>query len=391
MKPIPTLVQIKDLISNDLRNHLGLTDDELRKVVDAFAKVQAAQVKLLYLRLSDIQNNLFPDTADPASIGGELERMGVIYLNRQPFPATSGVYNTSVTGGAGSTLRGGLTFKSNDNATSPGFLFVLDTEFILTGSNDEIEIRALASGLESQLVTGDQLTITEPVLGVDQTVEVTEVVTEPRAAESLEAYRRAILAAIQLEPQGGSRTDYKLWAKDAQGVRDVYPYVKAGDAGIVQIYVEATVEDSTDGKGTPSQALIDECEAVLEQDPDETLHPEERGRRPTQAFLEMLPIVVEDVDVEIVGLDNQSQEEKDNIEEALKIFLNDIRPFIDGADLERNKNDILYNAQVQAAVSDSISAGNFFSNLIVQVAGVVTPAHTFDQGRIPFLRNLIYT
>jgi len=391
MKPIPTLIEIRELINNDLRNSLSLTDDELRKVVGAFAKVQAAQVKLLYLFLSDIQNNIFPDTADPAAIGGQLERIGAIYLNRQPFPATSGVYNANVSGEAGSTLRGGLTFKSNDDATSPGFLYVLDSEVVLTGSGDVIEIRALASGLESELVIGDQLTITEPVLGVDQTIGISEVTTEPRAAETQEAYTNAILDAIQLEPQGGSRTDYKLWAQDAQGVRDVYPYVKASDAGFVQVYVEATVEDSTDEKGTPSQDLIDETEAVITQDPDETKPTEERGRKPIQAFLEMLEIVIEDVDIEIVGLDDASAAEKEKIEEALPIFLNDIRPFIDGADLNRDKNDILYNAQVQAAVSDAISSGNFFTNLIVTVAGTVTPAYTFDQGRIPFLRNLIYT
>lgn len=391
MKKIPTLTEIRTSIENDLRNRLGLTEDELRKTVSAFASVQSAQVKLLYLRLSDIQNNIFPDTADLAANGGELERLGLIYLNRQPFAATAGVYNITVNGEDGSTLRSSLTFKSNDTSKSPGYLFILDAEYILVTPQTDIEIRALTSGLESVLDVGNELTITEPVLGVDQTVTISSIVTEARAAETTEAYRRAILDAIQLEPQGGSRTDYKLWAKDAQGVRDVYPYVKAGSAGFIEIYVEATVLDSIDSKGTPSQDLIDETEAVIEQDPDDTKPVEERGRRPIQAFLDMLPIVIEDVDIEIVDLNDSSQEEKDKIQSALMDFLNDIRPFIDGADLARNKNDILYNAQVQATVSDSVASGNFFSNLIVSVNGVVTSAYTFDGGRIPFLRNLIYS
>jgi len=390
MKPIPTIIELKEQIGNDLKNRLNLTDDQLRKVVDAFASVQAAQVKLLYLYLSDIQNNIFPDTADPASIGGQLERIGLIYLNRQPFPATSGLYDIEVIGESGSTLRNGLTFKSNDDSRNPGFLFVLDSEETLNGSNI-FEIRALVSGLDSLLDVGDNLTITEPVLGVDQTVTVTEITTEPKAAETEDEYRKAILDAIQLEPQGGSRTDYKLWSQDAQGVRDVYPYVKDSDAGIVQIFVEATPEDSIDGEGTPSQALLDEVEDVIEQDPDDTKPTEERGRKPIQAFLEMLPIELRVVDIEIVGLADNSQEVKDRINEVLKDFLYDIRPYIAGADLARDKNDILYNAKVQAAVSDSLTSGNYFSNLIVFVDGIATDAYLFDKGNIPQFRNITYT
>jgi len=390
MKQIPTIIELKEQIGNDLKNRLNLTDDQLRKVVDAFASVQAAQVKLLYLYLSDIQNNIFPDTADPASIGGQLERMGLIYLNRQPFPSTAALYDIEVIGEPGSTLRSGLTFKSNDDARNPGYLFVLDSEEILNGTNI-FEIRALTSGLDSLLDVGDSLTITEPVLGVDQTVTITEVTTEPRSAETEDEYRKAIIDAIQLEPQGGSRTDYKLWSQDAQGVRDVYPYVKDSDAGIVQVYVEATPEDSTDGDGTPSQALLDEVEAVIEQDPDDTKPTEERGRKPIQAFLEMLPIQLSAVDVEIVGLIDNSQDVKDKINEVLKDFLYDIRPYIAGADLARDRKDTLYNAQVQAAISDALTSGNYFSNLIVFVEGISIDTYIFDKGNIPQFRDVTYT
>ena len=47
MKPIPTINSIYESISNDLRNKLNLSDDELRKVVNAFAAVESAQIKLL--------------------------------------------------------------------------------------------------------------------------------------------------------------------------------------------------------------------------------------------------------------------------------------------------------------------------------------------------------
>jgi len=46
------------------------------------------------------------------------------------------------------------------------------------------------------------------------------------------------------------------------------------------LFIEATVVDSTDGKGTPSAALIQDVEDVIEFDPDTTKALEDRGRRP---------------------------------------------------------------------------------------------------------------
>lgn len=391
MRPIPTTVELYESIANDLRNKLNLSDDELRKVVDAFASVEAAQLKLLYLFLVDIQNNLFPDTADTSENGGQLERLGLIYLNRQPNPATAGVYEAAVIGENGAVIRQSLTFKSNDDSRSPGILFVTDNETILTGSGDIIEIRSLESGVDALLDVGNQLTITEPVIGVEQTIEITSIIEEPRAAESVDDYRQAILDAIQLEPQGGARTDYRLWAADAQGVRRVYPYVKDNEAGTVQIFVEATRDDSTDGNGTPSAALLADVVEVIELDPDVTKPINERGRRPIQAVIEALPINLIPVDVEIIGLNENTAEIQESIETNLDIFLQDIRPFIAGADLARNKNDILYAARLQAVVGDVLSVTNFFTGFVMSVNGNVETFFTFSGANIPFLRNIIYS
>jgi len=391
MKPIPTISELYEALANDLRNRLNLTDDDLRKVVNAFASVEAAQLKLLYLYLVDVQNNLFPDTADIAENGGQLERLGLIYLNRHPNPATSGVYTIEVFGEAGSVIRSGLTFKSNDDSRSPGLLFVTDAQYILTGANDFIEIRALTPGTEAALDIGNQLTITEPVIGVDQNTTVTIIVEEPKAAEHIDNYRQAIIDAIQLEPQGGARTDYRLWAADAQGTRKVYPYVKEADAGTVQVYVEATIEDSTDGKGTPSAALFVDVAYVIEIDPDVTKPLNERGRRPIQATIEVLSITLKPVDVEIIGLDINTASIQTAIETSLEAFLDEVRPFIAGADLARNKNDILYSARLQSVITDIISASNFFTGFNMSVDGNVVNSFVFQLGNIPYLRNIVYS
>ena len=390
MNPTPTIQKLNEQIWNDIKSRLNLSDTEARKVFAAFSAVSAAQFKLAYLYLSDVQNNIFPDTADLAVNGGELERFGRIYLNRDPNPAAAGTFNISLVGVNGSVIRSGLTFKSNDDAKNPGKLFITDAEYIMTGANDTIEIRSLEGGVEYDLEVGDQLTITEPVIGVEKTVTVAEVVEQPKAPESVEDYRQAILDAIQLEPQGGAKTDYMQWSKDAQGVRRVYPYVKSGNAGTVQVFVEATIEDSTDGFGTPAQALLDEVEQVIEQDPDESKPLYERGRRPIQAFIEVEAITLKPVDVDITALDQNTTAIQSAIELNLKEYIRTVRPFIDGADLLRNKNDILYAARLQSVITDVLDSSNFFTDFVMKVDGVPQTASQFSGSDIPYLRTINY-
>lgn len=389
MAAIPTILELYTNLSNDLRNRLDLSDDNLKKVLDAMALSLAGQFKLTYLALADVQNNIFPDTADTGENGGTLDRLGLIYLNRIRRPSTSGTFSVSVTAENGSSLRSGITFKSNDDSFNPGNLYILDQQQTLTGTGDAVEIRSLEGGSGVLLEVGDTLTITEPVIGVEQVVTVGAIVQQPFDEESVDDFRAAILQSIQLEPQGGAKTDYRLWAADAQGVRNVYPYVKDTEAGTVQIYVEATAADSTDGLGTPSAALMADVVEVIEFDPDISLPLNERGRRPIQANIEVLPIALNPVDVVITGLQENSPNIQASIQQNLENYLLSIRPYVAGADLARNKNDILYSARLQAVVTDVLTASNFFTDFNVFVNGVNQLNFLFSRDNIPYLRNLV--
>lgn len=391
MRPIPTIQQLNANISGDFKNKLNLTNDVLKKVLYAMSLVFSGQFHLVYLYLRDIQNNIFPDTADTESVGGTLERQGRIYLNRDRFPDSVGSFKVSVTGVAASVLRNNLTFKSNEGTLNPGQVYILDSEYICTGTDDEITIRSIGAGSTFNLAIGNNLTITEPVIGVDKTVTVIEVVSQPIAGETIELYRQAILNAIQLEPQGGSRADYRQWATDAQGVRLIYPYVADVTTGIVSIYVEAVPIDSTDGLGTPSVAILDNVEAVLNFDPDVTKPTYERGRKPAQAFLDLQPITLVPVDVTIIGLNTTTPSIESTIQSSIEALLYKVRPFIAGADLLRNKNDILYYGKMQSSVTESLTDGNFFENLDLFVDGNAIVSYEFNLGNVPYLRNLIFS
>lgn len=392
MIKIPTQKELKTAILSDIESTYGSSVPLFGKVfLNVLASVQAAKLKLYYLAIGFLQKNIWVDTADPESKGGTLERYGRIKLGRNPFPAVAGQYVVSVTGTVGAVIKAGTTFKSNDDALSPGKLYVLDEEYTLV-SSDSITLRALETGLDSKLQNGDMLTVTAPIANVNSEVTVTDEPVEPLAAETIETYRQRAIEAYRLEPQGGAATDYRLWAADAQGVQQVYPYAKSGSPGELQLYVEATIADSTDGKGTPGTSILEEVEEVVEFDPDTTKPLNERGRRPLGVFsIDYLAVTIRAVDITISGfVPAPTTAQQTLILNALNAEIAAIRPFISGADVLEDKNDILNKNKVISAILQAVP-GAGFTDVVIELDTVSISTHTFINGDIPSLESVTYS
>lgn len=390
MISIPTLSELYNSIINDLQQQYGATISPTGKVaLRAIAAVQAGKLKLYYLAIGSLQKNIFVDTADPESKGGTLERFGRVKLGRNRFRAVAGEYEVIVTGDIGGVIPAGTQFKSDDESTSPGYLFILDDEYTLLSTTDTIELRALTPGTESQLNAGDTLTATAPIANVDSIGTVYAEVVEPLAEETIEAYRQTILDAYRLEPQGGAVADYRLWAADAQGVLRVYPYAKTGYSNEIVIYVEATIADSIDGKGTPSQQLLDDVEDVVEYNPDTTLPILERGRRPLGVFnIDFNVVTIKEIDIFITGYSGITAAQQATLLTAFEAAITALRPFVAAADIIENKNDILDVNKIIAIVM-ATEPGQF-TTASFEVDNVPLSTYTFIDGNIPYLNSITY-
>lgn len=389
-KPIPSIQQLYTKLVTDIKSSLGIVAVLIKFVINALSSVIAAQLKLLYLFQVDVQRNQFPDTADTVANGGTLERQGKIYLNRDPFPATDGVYTASVTGVVGSVIDGGTTFLSDGGSNAPGNLFTIDSPYTMPGSTGVITIRSLNNGVDYLLNVGDTLTPTAPILGVNTPITIASVTQSPVDAEPTEIYRQAILNAIRLRSQWGTKAGYRIASADADGVRMVFPYVQNGQAGTVQVFVEALTVDSTDGNGTPSGALLTEVEAVIAMNPDPTLTGLQAARQLIQANVVALPITPTPVDVIITSLQTTSPAIVASILANLQTYLYGIRPYIAGCDLPADQNNVLTAVQLQSVVSNTIGNGNTFLAFQLYVNGVNVNQFTFSLGNIPYLRNVTY-
>lgn len=378
MTTIPTINELYLGIKADIEaKYEGNIPSFGKNFLRALAMTQAGKLKIFYLGIAFIQKNLAPDTADLERNGGMLERFGRIKLGRNPDPARAGQYSLEVTGQTGATIPAQTTFKSNDDALSAGMLYVLDTEKILAGPTDSIIVRALVSGEGSRLEVGDQLTATQPIANVDRVTEVLAEVVEPLAAEDIEEYRDQVILANRTEPQGGSSVDYKLWGR-IQGIENIYDYATSGQANEIDLFIEATVIDSTDGKGTPSAGLITAVQTAVEL------------KRPLGVFeINYYPIAVQEVDIEITDFVGIDADIETLIFDAIELMISQIRPFIAGADVSTERNDVLDVNRIISKILET-RPGSQFGAVELTVDGIVVSTYQFDQGEIPHLDTITY-
>ena len=385
MTPIPTLAQLYASIIADIEGELGIQIPSTGRVMlRAYAAVQAAKLKLFYLALGRVQKNIFIDTADPVAIGGTLERFGLVKLNRLPFPPIAGIYTIEVTGTIGAVIPAQTTFKSDDTSLNAGFLFILDAPYTLVAATDSINVRALTAGVESQLVINDTLTATAPIANVNREAIVTAIPTPPQAAEPIEDYRRKGVQAYRLEPQGGAASDYRVWSADATGVRQVYPFAATGLVSEINLFIE-----SDSGNGVPSGALLTAVQAVVEQDPDTTKPLNERGRKPITAIVNYLPVDPQLVDITITGYVGLTTEIQTNITTAIGELLDGIRPFVAGADVLAERQDVLNTNLLIFTIQNAQPTG-FFNSLTLEVAGNTVTTYQFLNGEIPELGTVTF-
>jgi len=285
----------------------------------------------------------------------------------------------------GSVINAQTTFKSDDDALNPGQLYILDDTFTFTGLSGTITLRAVEGGDAYALSIGDTLTVTSPIALVSATATVTAETIEPQEAESIEEYRAKGVQAYRLEPQGGAGSDYRLWAADAQGVLQSYPYVVAGNSNQINLFVEATIADSTDGEGTPSSTILDAVQVAVE-DPTS----DRPGRKPLGVFqVNYLPIVVKQVTINIAGFSGITVALQAEILAAMTEYLTAVRPFIGSIDVVTEQNDV-FDVNKIIGVILGVSPGSVFGTITLTVGGSPVTTYTFDNGEIPHLDTITY-
>jgi hypothetical protein len=96
-----------------------------------------------------------------------------------------------------------------------------------------------------------------------------------------------------------------------------------------------------------------------------------------------LPVEPLDVLIDIAGFQNLTTDKETLINNQLDKIISAIRPFVAGADVLENKNDILDINKVISAII-SVVPGAIFSTVTLTVNGTPTLTYTFEGGEIPY-------
>ncbi len=245
--PVKTFAQIRNLITQEIRNLTGLTisdDSDAGIRADGTASV----VEGLYHHQVYIQKQLFISTADEPFLYIHADELGRPRLGgTQASGTVLATSNIALTIAAGTKLTDGKSHY---------WSVVSDTE-LLANTATSIDVVADRVGA-SWNFTGTLLWVS-PAAGLSGTA--TEVsIGGGTDQEELEDWRARLLEAKQLGLSRDRSEDLISVLKTVANVHDIYPYPKRRGLGSLDVAITAKGNPPT----LPSQALIDAAQLVLD-------------------------------------------------------------------------------------------------------------------------------
>jgi uncharacterized phage protein gp47/JayE len=386
----PTTGELASTIIAQLEGSLSQTIPLLPKSFSrVLAKVIAATVVLLYKYAGFIFLQIFVAHATlaetvvngkkivPLILWGELIGIG------RPYAASRAELTASV---SVLTQTGSLASQQKLLRSQTGVIYKTVASVPLDAATVQVTLRASSaqdgsdgSGEIGNLEAGDTLAFANTPANVASEVTVVELTVTGADAEDVEAYRARIIRRFQRRPQGGARADYQGWGEEVAGIVNVYPY--AGDPGEVDVYVEATEASSGSADGIPTAAQL---EAVAE-----SIELAEDGlatRRPVGAAVNTLAITRVEFDVEIEGLDPDTTETRDTIEQGVTEYFLGRQPYIVGLS-QLPRQDRITQVAVGGIVDDVVNADGAAVSDVTMDPG---PSYTLGPGEKAKLGTLTF-
>lgn len=244
---IKTLAVIREEILRDYRSLIP--DAVIKSDSEIYAKASAVASALdgVYSYLLWQKKQMFADTADSDMLDRHAAQRG---LTRKPASRASG--SVTVTGTAGTVLASGVALTDDAGLA---FVVTADSE-IGAGGTAVAAIRAVATGVASNLVAGTALNLSGAASGIDASATVISLAGGGPVESDVDLLAR-LLDVIRNPPAGGNKHDYKKWALEVAGVANAYVYPLRRGIGTVDVVITAA-------GGLPSAELITTVQTYID-------------------------------------------------------------------------------------------------------------------------------
>jgi len=249
----PTLAELREEGRADVASRLGFSALLPRSVLAVLADLCSGQAHGLHGHLEWLSRQQLPDTADTTY----LDRWASIY---------------GVSRKIGTAATGSVTFTGTDDVVIPagtlirrtldGAEYATDSAVTIAASTATAEVTAQATGAESDADTGQELTLSTPITGVDSIATVDSPGLTGGAGRETDAELLSrLLLRIQTPPQGGSAADYEAWALEVAGVTRAWGLEQHLGPGTVG--VAFAVDNDPDGP-IPDAAQVAAVQAYID-------------------------------------------------------------------------------------------------------------------------------
>ncbi len=259
------------------------------------------------------------------------------------LPATTGTIIPSLTNFTG--VDNGVLYYDAASRTS-----------VASSVSLEVTARPPNGGTIGNLAVAQKMQMAVNIAGAEQTATIASVKTLGAEAEDTEVYRQRILDIIRAPGGGGNFADYRNWAKKKEGVVQAYPY-SASPPPTRKVYIEAQESLFTDG--IPDSTFLAAVKEIIITDPDT-----EQYREPatlTNYLLSVLPITRTEffvmIDNATFATGTESQVKAD-ILTAVDAYFKGLNPFIQGVDIDADRNDKITGTSVSEVVSVVLRANS---------------------------------
>lgn len=213
---------------------------------DVTRPVAIEEAEILEFKLIEAFKNAFPQWSYGQYLDMQAEMVG---LKRKEATKATGIVH--VTGTPGTIINQGFTFATPAYQDTPSILFQAKQQYVIPSEGVvDVEVEAVEAGTSGNVAANTITIMTQPISGITS-VTNPSATTGGVAEEDDESLRSRIIEASQYVPLSGSVNDYKIWAKQVDGVGDVYVVPEWNGPGTVKVII-------IDSNGQPaSQALID--------------------------------------------------------------------------------------------------------------------------------------
>ncbi|MGY2158626.1 baseplate J/gp47 family protein [Pseudomonas tolaasii] len=224
----PTLSDLRARVAADITSGLPTADGLLRfSNLQITGKAVAGLAHLNYGYLDWIAKQGVPYT----SSGEYLEAWAALKKVYRKTP-TKAVGSVSFRGTPGVTVDAGTQVVRGDSATYPS----LATAQVAADGTVVLQVKADVAGEAGNTPVGSLMTLGASIDGVQSTGAVTAAITGGADQESEESLYGRMLEAYQSAPNGGSNSDYPMWARLVPGVTRAWVAPNGFGTGTVVVY-----------------------------------------------------------------------------------------------------------------------------------------------------------